>query len=483
MRTPSVSRAYPLRGTNARPSDSSTASRNLCAASFPSPRTPDLDDGMRSNAEPVQEQWVEAEAFSSVHDLVHHAILSQPGRCASLRQIYETCEKQGRIAYKRSGGSRNITANEHWKSQIRHALYTSARFCRAPNNDDCWSVARGHTEKPATTTVRIDLSAANSTPASTRRDTTGPNSASGRKRQRGASSADPLVSPRRTNKSRGKKAASGAPPSEAATPVSSSATSSASGGGGITSPRTARARPAHVPRPRNSLFQQLTPEPHTPDILTASLDTANILSALAAAHDGNTLIPPGGAPPKKRLKAAAAAAAAMATSASFHDSASKAASSADSDEIEEGEDMEEVEEPKVVSLRDPSRNRRKPPKTPVAVYVPTQEPAPPPRDVTRNRRKGKAERASEGYIPVTRGGLTAAARAAAGSKISGNTASKGGSSVGENSVQSNKLQNKKLSASNIMELKLKPDTKPFSEIRTGPVSQRELKYDDVAADL
>eukprot|EP00976_Prorocentrum_cordatum_P055456 1119210-Prorocentrum_minimum.AAC.7 len=193
---------------------------------------------------------------------------------ASLRQIYETCEKQGRIAYKRaatsshpaavlppcsdsllrslrscftslgpsapyccaydliswrggvskkkqirirrcvhvfgllltlsfiqltgSGGSRNITSNEHWKSQIRHALYTSARFCRAPNvrslvspvsdslhplgcyfylggawklmvrNDECWSVARGHAEKPATTTVRINLAAENFTPASTR---------------------------------------------------------------------------------------------------------------------------------------------------------------------------------------------------------------------------------------------------------------------------------------------------------------------------
>jgi hypothetical protein len=45
-------------------------------------------------------------------------------------QIYYACEERGRIAYKRSGGSRLITHNDHWKSQIRHALYTSSRFER-----------------------------------------------------------------------------------------------------------------------------------------------------------------------------------------------------------------------------------------------------------------------------------------------------------------------------------------------------------------
>ena len=45
-------------------------------------------------------------------------------------QIYRACEMRGRIAYKRSGGSRLITHNDHWKSQIRHALYTSDRFVR-----------------------------------------------------------------------------------------------------------------------------------------------------------------------------------------------------------------------------------------------------------------------------------------------------------------------------------------------------------------
>ena len=45
-------------------------------------------------------------------------------------QIYAVCQTSGRIAYKRAGGSRLITANDHWKSQIRHALYTGDRFQR-----------------------------------------------------------------------------------------------------------------------------------------------------------------------------------------------------------------------------------------------------------------------------------------------------------------------------------------------------------------
>ena len=51
-------------------------------------------------------------------------------RVAPCLQIYRACEIRGRIAYKRSGGSRLITQNDHWKSQIRHALYTSERFVR-----------------------------------------------------------------------------------------------------------------------------------------------------------------------------------------------------------------------------------------------------------------------------------------------------------------------------------------------------------------
>lgn len=45
-------------------------------------------------------------------------------------QIYAACAANGRIAYKRTAGSRSITDNDHWKSQIRHALYTGDRFAR-----------------------------------------------------------------------------------------------------------------------------------------------------------------------------------------------------------------------------------------------------------------------------------------------------------------------------------------------------------------
>ena len=55
-------------------------------------------------------------------------------------QIYRACEIRGRIAYKRSGGSRLITQNDHWKSQIRHALYTSERFVRCAMYVGCLCV-------------------------------------------------------------------------------------------------------------------------------------------------------------------------------------------------------------------------------------------------------------------------------------------------------------------------------------------------------
>ncbi len=45
-------------------------------------------------------------------------------------QIYQACEKDGRILFRRTGGFRVIVNNEHWKSQIRHTLYTSGRFVR-----------------------------------------------------------------------------------------------------------------------------------------------------------------------------------------------------------------------------------------------------------------------------------------------------------------------------------------------------------------
>ncbi|GAB4823566.1 hypothetical protein N2152v2_010612 [Parachlorella kessleri] len=95
-----------------------------------------------AGAAPVQAsqiQVLEIDAFSSVHDLIHAAILSSRG-AASLKEVYEVCQRNGRIAYKRAGGSRLITSNEHWKSQIRHALYTSDRFQRVPGSNDLWQV-------------------------------------------------------------------------------------------------------------------------------------------------------------------------------------------------------------------------------------------------------------------------------------------------------------------------------------------------------
>ncbi|KAK9826630.1 hypothetical protein WJX74_006799 [Apatococcus lobatus] len=98
---------------------------------------------------------VEVDAFASVHDMIHAAIQSY-GASATLREIYRACEARGRIAYKRSGGSRLITQNDHWKSQIRHALYTCERFARAPDSADSWMVAK-HWDRvvPQTTKVLV----------------------------------------------------------------------------------------------------------------------------------------------------------------------------------------------------------------------------------------------------------------------------------------------------------------------------------------
>jgi len=103
----------------------------------------------------MKKQIVEVEAFSSVHDMIHAAILHY-GPPATLRQIYQACQERGRIAYKRTGGSRLITHNDHWKSQIRHALYTSGRFERTAPEVDLWLIAKSHAQSgPLTTTVAI----------------------------------------------------------------------------------------------------------------------------------------------------------------------------------------------------------------------------------------------------------------------------------------------------------------------------------------
>ena len=98
-----------------------------------------------------------AEAFLSVHDMIHAAIRGQGGT-ASLRQIYAASQARGRIIYKRAGGSRLITSNEHWKSQIRHALYTSGRFRRAPGSTDEWQMAEGFgAGGPSTALIEVSV--------------------------------------------------------------------------------------------------------------------------------------------------------------------------------------------------------------------------------------------------------------------------------------------------------------------------------------
>ena len=51
-------------------------------------------------------------------------------------------------------GSRLLTANEHWKSQIRHALYTSPRFKRV-DDGEAWSVSNPAAAAPAPISVRV----------------------------------------------------------------------------------------------------------------------------------------------------------------------------------------------------------------------------------------------------------------------------------------------------------------------------------------
>jgi hypothetical protein len=59
------------------------------------------------------------------------------------------CEQHGRIAYRRADGSRLITSNDHWKSQVRHALYTGGRFERVPSNGEYWQLAPAFKGTPA----------------------------------------------------------------------------------------------------------------------------------------------------------------------------------------------------------------------------------------------------------------------------------------------------------------------------------------------
>ena len=69
------------------------------------------------------------------------------------------CEEHGRIAYRRADGSRLITSNDHWKSQVRHALYTGGRFERVPSNGEYWQLSpayRGSQAELVKVLVRAD---------------------------------------------------------------------------------------------------------------------------------------------------------------------------------------------------------------------------------------------------------------------------------------------------------------------------------------
>ena len=161
-----------------------------------------------------------AEAFLSVHDMIHAAIRGQGGT-ASLRQIYAASQARGRIIYKRAGGSRLITSNEHWKSQIRHALYTSGRFRRAPGSTDEWQMAEGFgAGGPSTALIEVSVG------EDQRQSAESAARAAARKGGRGAAKprADRLVAtgaPKRTSRGggrrRGEKRTAPAPSAAAAT--------------------------------------------------------------------------------------------------------------------------------------------------------------------------------------------------------------------------------------------------------------------------
>lgn len=50
-----------------------------------------------------------------------------------------------------------ITQNAHWKSQIRHALYTNPRFMRCPDDADLWTTSPSMANtRPKTCIVNLD---------------------------------------------------------------------------------------------------------------------------------------------------------------------------------------------------------------------------------------------------------------------------------------------------------------------------------------
>ena len=106
---------------------------------------------------------IEVDAYGSVADLIQAAIMANDG-AADLKAIYKVCEQHGRIAYRRADGSRIITCNDHWKSQVRHALYTGGKFQRVVSHADLWELSpaqKGKTPSLVKVLVRADDGTAN----------------------------------------------------------------------------------------------------------------------------------------------------------------------------------------------------------------------------------------------------------------------------------------------------------------------------------
>lgn len=91
------------------------------------------------------------DVYASVQDMIHATIVYH-GHRANLKEVYAACKTMGRIVCRKTGGWRWIGDNEHWKSQVRHTLYTSDRFARTENNPDYWEVTADYVSKTPQTT-------------------------------------------------------------------------------------------------------------------------------------------------------------------------------------------------------------------------------------------------------------------------------------------------------------------------------------------
>jgi hypothetical protein len=206
--------------------------------------------------------------------------------------------------------------------------------------DDAWCVARGHDEKPATTTVRVSVS------------------------------ASVIVTPKRGGDG---------------VPTSASASRKRTAGSmtpknGSTSGRAAKGKGAKAPSSRGQLFQP-TPEPTTPAL---GMEAAPAVRTSQRSNRGQGAKRHKGDEDGSELW-------------SEEDGGEEEHAGGGQDSAEEWEATAR-EAAAAASFRDPTRNRRKPAKEMSYSPSASPEPAPAPRDVSRNRRKGKAERARDGVM-------------------------------------------------------------------------------------